>query len=62
MRHGWEVPELNERDIEGRYDIETRELEKVFGIAKVLVKSELRKDAGKFTANLELPAQTLSVK
>ena len=62
MRHGWAVPELNERDIEGRYDIEARELEKVFGIAKVLVKSELRKDAGKFTANLELPAQTVSVK
>ena len=62
LRHGWDVPALSARSANKRFDIEARELEKVFGIAKVLVKSELRKDAGWLTADLELPAQRVSIK
>lgn len=62
LRHGWEVPTLTDPVLGRRLDIETRELEKVFGIANVLVKSELRKDAGRLAANLDLPAQRVSMK
>ena len=62
LRHGWDVPALTDPDLGRRVDIEARELEKVFGMANVLVKSELRKDAGVFTANLDLPAQKISLK
>ena len=62
LRHGWDVPSLSDPKLGKNLDIEARELEKVFGMAKVLVKSELHKDVGQFTANLNLPIQKLSVK
>lgn len=62
LRHGWDVPALTDPALGRRLDIEARELEKVFGMANILVKSELRKDAGVFTANLDLPAQKISLK
>jgi len=62
LRYGWEVPTLTDPGLGRRLDIEARELEKVFGIANVLVKSELRKDAGQFAANLNLPPQKVSLK
>lgn len=61
LRHGWDVPPLSDPKLGKNLDIEARELEKVFGMANVLVKSELRKDVGQFTANLTLPVQKISV-
>jgi len=61
LRHGWDVPPLSDPKLGKNLDIEARELEKVFGMANVLVKSELRKDVGQFTANLNLPVQKISV-
>jgi len=61
LRHGWDVPALSDPKLGKNLDIEARELEKVFGMANVLVKSELRKDVGMFTANLVLPVQKISV-
>jgi len=62
LRHGWDVPPLSQTDVGRNLDIESRELEKVFGIAKVLVRSELRKDAGRFMTTLTLPAQKVNIK
>ena len=58
LRHGWDVPPLSEPDMGKSLDVEARELEKVFGIANVLVKSELRKDVGQFTSSVSLPVQS----
>ena len=58
LRHGWDVPPLSDPDMGKSLDIEARELEKVFGIANVLVKSELRKDVGQFTSSVSLPVQS----
>ena len=58
LRHGWDVPPLSDPDMGKSLDVEARELEKVFGIANVLVKSELRKDVGQFTSSVTLPVQS----
>ena len=62
MRHGWDVPPLSDPVLAKKLDIRARELEKVFGMANILVQSELRKDIGLFTANLNLPVQKVNVK
>jgi len=62
LRHDWDVPAITDKESGKRLDIEARELEKVFGVATLLVKSELRKDVGHFTANTSLPLQKIAVK
>lgn len=61
LRHGWEIPELPENGIklEGS---SSPELNKVFSPAQALVKSELRKEAVQFIANVELPLQKIDLK
>ena len=62
LRHGWDVPALDSQGPGVALDIREQELEKVFGVANILVKTELKKDAGVFAANLNLPVQHVTVK
>jgi len=60
FRHGWEVPELDEKT--KSMDLKAKELERVFGVAKILVQGELRKDVNLFTSGMDLPVQKVNLK
>lgn len=61
LRHGWDIPELPDDKV-GNVKGNSRELEKVFGVAKTLIRGELQKDTARLVANVNLPVRRLDLK